>query len=165
MHAERLFSWIACGIMIMIGAACGTDSNTPAPLPSDTAPPTQPANATLSPALIRLQRDYEMLSESQNNISAVWEGLAHGEQIQCGDSLDTLQPENITGDGSTLDPLVAALRQAAVSINQAVELWQAECTNPRATIPTSVIDQGRLAVRSADDSLREAENLLGSIQG
>ncbi len=161
MPGKRFIAWIACGLVITLVAACGTDSKPPAPAPSDTAPP---PSATLSPSLVRLQRAYEMLSESQKSINAVWEGLAHGEEIQCGASLDALQPENITSDDSAYDPLVSTLRQAAVSINQAVDLWQAECANPRPTIPASVIDQGRLAVRAADDALKEADNLLGSIQ-
>ncbi len=156
---------LACGILIVALAACG-GSDDSGPARDATSTPTPSPIATQSPARVHLQRDYELLSQSHQDVSAIWEGLATGEQIQCGTSLDILQPEAITSeDDSAQGPLADVLRQAAIDLNRAADLWRAECANPRTTIPASVIDQGRLAVRSAGDALKTAQGLLGGLQG
>jgi hypothetical protein len=120
--------------------------------------------------LVDLQRDYEQISEAQTQILSVWENLATNEQVQCGEYPTVLNPNDIatdkgSGDDSDYAPLADLLRSAAIDTAHAIDLWQAECLNPRAVIPPDVINEGRLAARAAGDALREAETQLGPIQG
>jgi hypothetical protein len=74
-------------------------------------------------------------------------------------------PESITaGDTGTYEELAERLRRAAIKIESAVTLWKAECANPRAMPDPAAINEGRLAVRAAEDSLRSAAELLADIQ-
>jgi predicted small lipoprotein YifL len=135
------------------GLSSGNSENTPLP-------------ATVSPAAVHLQRAYESLRESHQKISDIWEGLATGEQVRCGEYPEVLSPETITSEGdTTYEPLAALLHSAAIDIGQAINLWKAECTNTRTNPPSDVIDRGRLAVRSAGDALNQAQELLAGIQG
>ncbi|MBN2303009.1 MAG: hypothetical protein JXQ72_00940 [Anaerolineae bacterium] len=155
------------GLLVVVLAAltgCGNDSD------SDTnSEPDQPASptaATLSPVLIHLQQDYEALRSAQQTITDIWDGLATGQQVQCGEYPAVLNPRDISDEGdSSFTELADHLRRAAVETERAVNLWQAECLNPRANPSSDVIDQGRLASRAAGDALRAAETLLDSIQG
>jgi hypothetical protein len=164
MRARQWWMGLACGILILAMTACGGSDDSGPARDAASIPAPSPV-ATVSPARLHLQRAYELLSQSHKDVSAIWEGLATGEQIQCGTGLDIPQPEAITSEGdSAQEPLADALRQAAIDLHEAADLWRAECANPRTTIPASVIDQGRLAVRSAGDSLTTAQELLGGLQ-
>jgi hypothetical protein len=150
-------------VIIVLGlvlAACGgDDSEQPT---ADNTPNTVP---TLSPIYVNLQRNYEQLQASHQAITGIWEGLATNEQIQCGSYPDVIAPETITAeDNASYQPLADLLRQAAIDLEQAINLWKAECTNPRTNPPPSVIDEGRLTARAAGDSLREAARWLDDIQ-
>jgi hypothetical protein len=152
------------GSMILVLAACGGDGSPPEPTPDVTDTP--PTSVTLSPMLVALQRDYERISEAQAAILGVWEDLATDSQVQCGTYPEIVSPEGISAEGdAAYAGLADLLRAAALDTAHAIELWQAECLNPRAVIPPDVIDEGRLAARSAGDALSEAQVLLKAIQG
>jgi hypothetical protein len=154
---------LAISLFALILTACGDDSSPDEPEP--TATPAATVVPTLSPVLVDLQRDYERISESQAAILKIWEDLAANEQVQCGDYPTVLMPEDISsGADSVYASLVDLLRSAAIDTAHAIDLWQAECLNPRTIIPPDVINEGRLAARSAGDALREAQTQLGTIQ-
>ncbi|NLX11613.1 MAG: hypothetical protein GXY36_18365 [Chloroflexi bacterium] len=143
--------------MALVLAACGGDDE-PSPTPTNTESP--PENSTLAPARLDLQRDYERLRAAHTALAAVWEGLAAGEQVQCGDDLTPPGPENIAGGDPDQAELAGLLRRAAIDLDEAARLWQSECRNPRQNIDPQTINRGLLAVRSAGDALAEAETLL-----
>jgi hypothetical protein len=153
------------GLIILLAlalAACKNDTKKPE---NPTNQTTVPPNATLSPVYVHLQRDYESLDAAHQAIAAVWEGLADGQQVQCGEYPDVLKPESVSAAGETdLEPLADSLRQAAIDITESVELWKAECANPRANPSPDVISQGVLKVRAAGDLLKKAAGLLSGIQ-
>ncbi|WP_119072503.1 hypothetical protein [Aggregatilinea lenta] len=154
-------------VMIVIGlvgllAACGSSSegdglratNTPAITPTPTAPP------TASPIGLRLQAQYETLSAAQESILAVWESLANGETVQCGDYPAVPDPASISAAGEThYEAQAALLRRAAIDTGQAVSLWQAECSSARSAPAPETIREARLAASSAGDALSEAVQL------
>ena len=145
---------LVLSVVVLLLAACGSDDDSPAP-----AETSAPANDTSIST--RLARDYESLNVAYQTIGNVWEGLASGEQVQCGTYPEAPAPEDISaGDDDALQPLADLLKQAAIELQSAINLWQAECNNPRTTIPPDVIDEGRLSVRAAGDTLREANDLL-----
>lgn len=145
--------------VILLAACGGEDSPT-----STTKNPTDDVEiplGTLSPVYVHLQQDYERLESAHKTITAVWEELAAGEQVQCGDYPEVPTPDGISSEGeSTFDDLAALLRRAAIETQNAVNLWQAECTNPRATPSNSVISEGLLAARTAGDTLEAARKTL-----
>jgi hypothetical protein len=153
------------GLMMLVLAACGDDGSPP-PESTPDVTETPPTTATLSPVLVALQRDYERISASQAAILTIWEDLATDSQVQCGSYPAIISPEGISAEGdAAYTGLADLLRGAALDTAHAIELWQAECLNPRAVIPPDVIDEGRFAARSAGDTLREAQTLLEAIQG
>jgi hypothetical protein len=124
-----------------------------------------PSSATLSPALVDLQQDYESLRESYQAISEIWDKLATNQTMQCGNDPAVLSPEAISaGDDPTYQPLADLLRRAAIDLDHSLTVWKAECINPRQNPSPDVINEGRLAAGSAGDALREAETLLADIQ-
>jgi hypothetical protein len=134
--------------------ACGDDES-PTKTPEETSP------ATLSPVYLHLQQDYERLDTAHTAITTIWEGLAAGEDAQCGDYPDMPAPDSITSEGETaFDDLAGLLRQAAIDTQKAVDLWRAECQNPRTTPSNSVISDGLLAARTAGDALEAAQEIL-----
>jgi len=149
-------------LLACILAACGdeeTDRSTDRPSNAT------PENATISPVIVHLQRDYESLLTAQSAISEIWEQLADGQQVQCGQYPEVLAPESISAeDDPSLQPLADILHTAAIATEHAVQLWQAECRQPRQNPPPDVLSEGLLAVRSAGDALKEAEPLLTGIQ-
>jgi hypothetical protein len=153
--------WVTLILLVFILAACGGDSNNK----KDETPPTgESAPGTLSPVILALQQDYESLHESQQAIGKIWEDLAANQDVQCGSYPDVLSPEAISAEGdAAYQPLADLLRRAAINIDHAIAVWKAECANPRRTPPPDVIDEGRLAARSAGDALREAETLLADM--
>jgi hypothetical protein len=148
---------IVCFLMVTL-AACGGEKDT-------SLPPTATAAPTVSPVLVHLQRDYELLHTSHEAISNIWESLAANNQVQCGDYPTVIPTEGISAqDDPAFEALADHLRRAAIGLNQALDLWKSECANPRATIPPDVINEGRLAARAAGDALAEAQTLLSDIQ-
>jgi hypothetical protein len=156
--------WITLILLMLVLAACGSDDDKPStPQPDDNGNGSAPA--TLAPVVVDLQQDYESLRVAQQAIGDVWEKLAADQEVQCGSYPDVLSPDAISaGDDSAYQPLADALRRAAMDIDHAVSIWKAECANPRRFPPPDVINEGRLAARSAGDALREAETLLAEIQ-
>ncbi|MBI5960549.1 MAG: hypothetical protein HY866_17550 [Chloroflexi bacterium] len=152
------FCWVLFCLMLLVG--CGDDSDdTPDSTSNNTPSP------TAVPVLDDLMQHYEALRASYEAISKVWEGLAAGEQAQCGDYPTVISPESVNADGAeTREPVAERLRTAAVNLDEAISLWKAECLKPRATPSPDVIDQGRWAARSAGDQLKEAEKLLAELQ-
>lgn len=141
------------GLMGIILTACGKDE-------PDTPPPTG-ETATLSSVSAHLQEDYETLLAAQQAIAAIWDGLATGKQVQCGDYPRVPNPEDISTEGdSTVEPVVETLRRAAIETEKAVNLWRAECQKSRTNPSPDIIDQGRLASRAAGDALREAGSMF-----
>lgn len=143
-----------CGL-----ASEGNGARQPSPTqtPSETAtvPPTE------SPVRLRLQSQYERLTESQRAILSVWENLAVGGEVRCGEVPDVPAPASISANGdAAYETLAALLRRAAIETEQSVHLWQTECTNPRPVPPPGVIREGRLAASAAGDALAEAQGLL-----
>jgi hypothetical protein len=168
MRPRSMPSLLILGIILVAQAAACDNSDTdggqtdPSRTPSATD---SDLNATVSPVLVNLQRQYEEIRFAQKTISDIWEGLATGEQAQCGQYPDMTGPDAIIDDETgTFVELVDWLRRAAIETEKAVNLWKAECNNPRTVLPPDVIDQGRLASRAAGDALREAERLLAEIQ-
>jgi hypothetical protein len=146
--------------LVLVLAACGDKSDDKKDVPPTTLP-----LATQSSVLVHLQRDYEDLRESHQAISDIWERLADQEQIQCGTYPDVLNPEAISAEGdSAYDTLASTLDYAAISIGQAITLWQMECERPGGTVSPSTIQEGLLETRSAGDLLDEAETMLTAIQ-
>jgi len=171
----RLARW-TCTILLILTiltlTACSSDDSysqprsTPAPEPTDSNGETTSGPATASPIAVHLQHDYESLRESHQKISDIWEGLATGKQVRCGDYPDVMSPETITAEGdAAFEPLATLLHGAAIDIDQAINLWKAECAKPRANPSPDVLDRGRLVVRSAGDALNQAEKLLADLQG
>jgi hypothetical protein len=148
-------------VMLWIAlTGCGSDSDRPVDTSQPSPPPTDTAPATLDADRQQYLDQYERLQIAQRAISGVWEGLARGEQVQCGDTPDYPAPESITSSNDTQAALADHLQGAAIAINDAVNLWRAECRNPRPTIPPDVIDEGRFLTRAAGDDLRAASDLL-----
>lgn len=157
-------------VLALTLAACGGDDAAPSPPPeiapqeTQTLPYTAPF-ATLSPVLVGLQRDYEALSVAHDSLTRIWEGLARGEQVRCGELPFVSDPAGISDqDQSDYASLATLLRRAAIDLIRSRQLWQAECATTRPNPPSSVINEGLLAVRGAGDSLREAGPLLSAVQ-
>lgn len=146
-------SWAILGLLLVFLAAC---ENKDSPDDFATKTPTDTQFGTLSPVYIHLQQDYERLDLAHSTITEIWEGLAAGEQVQCGEYPEVPAPEGISSEGeAAFDELAALIRRAAIETRQAVNLWQAECNNPRATPANDVISEGLLAARIAGDTLEE----------
>jgi hypothetical protein len=170
MSVVRWTRTILLCLLVLTWAACSSNGShhnqrsTAVPGPANSGDNT-PLSATVSPAAVHLQRDYESLRESHQKISDVWESLAIGTQVQCGDYPDVMSPETITAEGDpAFEPLATLLHSAAIDIDEAINLWKAECTRPRANPSPDVIDKGRLAVRAAGDALNQAQELLATFQ-
>jgi len=151
----------ALALAVALAACGGSDAGaprtpTPTEAPASTAPPTG------SPARDALARQYERLRDAHRAIGPVWESLAAGGQVRCGAPIQALSPAAISAEG---DPALASaaghLRDAAVALDGAARLWQAECANPRPQPPADVINRGRLAVRDAGAALDVAARELG----
>ncbi len=149
----------AAGLIGLLLAGCSRASegdsphstSTPAVTATATAPP------TISPVLLRLQAQFSSLNDAQQTILAIWESLANGESVQCGDYPTVPDPSSISAEGdSRYEGQAALLRRAAIDTGQAISLWQAECSSPRSAPSPDTIREARLAASSAGDALREA---------
>jgi hypothetical protein len=148
------------GTLVIMLAACG-DENSPKPATTTPADDAQIPPGTLSPVYVHLQQDYERLETAHSAIMAVWEGLAAGEEVRCGEYPEVPTPDGISSEGETaFDELAGLLKRAAIETQHAADLWQAECNNPRATPSNSVISEGLLAARTAGDTLDAARETL-----
>jgi hypothetical protein len=155
--------WTMLILCVLALTACSSgDSDGQKNTPQPTG---EPGSVTLSPVVLDLQQDYESLRVSQQTISDIWDKLAANQEVQCGSYPDVLSPDAISAQGDpAYQPLADLLRGAAIDIDHAITVWKAECANPRRVPPPDVIDEGRLAARSAGDALKEAKTLLAEIQ-
>ncbi|MBP8973951.1 MAG: hypothetical protein KBH93_08735, partial [Anaerolineae bacterium] len=81
--------------------------------------------ATLSPVLVSLQRDYEALSAAHDSLSRIWEGLARGEQVRCGELPFVPDPAGISDQGDNdYANLAAPLRRAATDGVRLAWIWR-----------------------------------------
>jgi len=155
-------------LALILAAACernADDRRSTPPLSATTTPPSHPAVATQPPALVHLQQDYEQLSKARRTMSDIWEGLASGKSVRCGNYPEVPSPSGITDEGDvTYSHLAATLRDAAIALNQSITLWKAECSSPRPNPSPERINEGRLSTRRAGDLLGEASQLLSAIR-
>ena len=155
---------LLAGFIGLLLAGCGLASEgngVEEPSPTQTPPPTATVPPTESPVRLRLQNQHERLSQAQRAILTVWEGLAAGGEVRCGEVPEVPAPASISANGdAAYETLAALLRRAAIETEQSVQLWRAECTNPRPVPPPDVIREGRLAASAAGDALAEAQGLL-----
>ncbi len=155
-------------LSLLVLAACGSHKEKPKgeQTPTRTIATEAPAGdspSTRSPVYDRLRRDYESLRTSHQAISAVWEALADNQQVQCGTYPEVLNPDSIQADSdAAAQELSGLLRRAAIGIDQAVELWKAECLNPRSNPSPDVIQEGLTITRTVGDALDQAQALLSS---
>jgi hypothetical protein len=153
----RILRWLMLSLLVAGLAACGSTD--------DSKKDTPPTSAGVPALLSDLQQQYTALRETQQAIGQIWEALATGQAAQCGEYPEVLNPATISaGSDKSLQPLADLLHRAAVSLNQAVDLWKAECLKPRANPTPEIIDQGRLAARAAGDALNDAEDQLTALQ-
>lgn len=153
-------------MLVVLLVACGGEkdetpeaTSTPAPVqPTATLAPIETEAATLDPQLRpTLEAQYESLRQSQQQIETIWRDLQAGQAVPCSTEITTpISPQALNSD----DPVSQTLFRAAVSIDQAITSWQAECQNPRQQPPPDVIDRGVLTALAAGDALREAATLL-----
>ncbi len=143
-------------LLALILIACGGDSEDEENAILSTLTPTAEDQSapTLDPALREtLEFQYEALRQSQEQIETVWQDLQAGQPVSCTTIVEVnVPPEAVTG--------MDALFRAAVEIDRAVGLWEAECQNPRPHPPPEIIDQGLRAALAAGDALRDAEAIL-----
>jgi hypothetical protein len=159
-------------VVVMIGACGGDDEengdgeirpqNDEQPSPTliltQEAPTEQTLTEEFAPSKRRqLEQQYETLRQAQAAINNVWTDLQQGQEVACSTEIPlTIAPGAITDE----DIVSQNLRQAAVSIERSMNLWEAECQNPREVIPPEVINEGWLAAQSAADALGRAEDGL-----
>ncbi len=155
---SRLFMMITGLLLSLILMACGGSESDDSPAAPTSTPPDTPVPViTTTPNYPHLQRQYEALSAAHEAIAAIWEGLAGGQQVQCGALVEVPAPESITISGdAALVEIGEYLRSAAIDLDRAASLWHAECSTPREIIPPDTINEGRLATRAAGDALRSA---------
>ncbi len=157
-------------LLILMLVACGgndddpnneddsrtTETNTP--VATETLSTTEIESPTLDPAQRTiLEGQYELLRQSQAQIEGIWTDLRIGNEVSCATELQfPLSPDDITSS----DPVSVALFDAAVELETAYGMWQAECDNNRSQPPADVIDGGVRAALAAGDKLDDAEDLL-----
>lgn len=155
--------WIPALLILLLLSACGDDR------PTDDQPKSTPATAptveievTPFPTLTdelreQLESTYSVLSEAQAQIETVWSDLQAGRTVECAAELKPqMSPDALVGD----DPISLTLQQAAIEVQAAVNLWQAECQNPRPQPPPEVIDRGIRAALAAGTALDAASVAL-----
>lgn len=144
-------------LFVLVLAACSGDDEPEKPATAQ--PPTATAiPVTVQPTLsteLRLAAEgqYEQLRQLHVQMETIWDALLKGETAQCGEIYNVLSPEFVSAD-------LVELRRAAIELENAVLLWQAECENPRSQPPPDVIDRGVLMVRAAGDALALVEQTL-----
>lgn len=165
--------FLALGLILVLFLTACEDSETDATkLPSSTdtpetdllvASPTPEtdlglATPTLDTTLrLSLETQYDELQAAQIAIENVWSNLQKGETVVCSDELPFLpEPQNYEGE----HPLNDDLYTAAVFLDTAYSLWEAECLNPRSQPPADIINQGLLAALSAGDNLQTVFDVL-----
>ncbi len=154
-------NWIPALLILLLLSACGDDK--PNDDKSESTPATTPtmqiaATPTLTDELReQLESTYSILSEAQAQIETVWTDLQADRTVDCASALkQQVSPDALSSD----DPISLILQQAAIEIQTAVNLWQAECQNPRSQPPPDVIDRGIRAALAAGTALDAASVAL-----
>jgi len=154
-------------LLLLVLAACGGDENkenksdnkgTDLPRPTATISTSENETLTLDPAQRSLlEGQYERLRQSQSQIEGIWTDLRNGNEVSCATELEfPLSPSDVIGS----DSISLALFDAAIELERAFGLWQAECDNSRSQPSADVIDDGVRAALAAGDKLRDVEALL-----
>ncbi len=153
----KKFLWL---FLIVLLAACSSDED--APQEEKTVPPALTPTFEMptldSETRQSYEEGFENLRQLHTAMDAVWGALSRGETAQCGTVYTPLSPEEFNDE----HPIAQELYTAAVELTEAVRLWEGECQNPRAEIPSDVRDRGLRMVLTAGDALREAEKLLNN---
>ncbi|MCQ3932303.1 MAG: hypothetical protein DPW16_17780 [Chloroflexi bacterium] len=155
--------WIPALLILLLLSACGDDKPTDDQSTSTPeAAPTVEIEVTLFPTLTdelreQLESTYSVLSEAQAQIEKVWSDLQAGRTVECAAELKPqISPDALSSD----DSISLTLQQAAIEVQTAVNLWQAECQNPRPQPPPEVIDRGIRAALAAGTALDAASASL-----
>jgi len=155
--------WIPALLILLILTGCGgEDENNKPSNPTPEITPTTEIEVTPAPTLSDTERQqlevsYSVLSEAHTQIEGIWTDLQAGQSVECTTPLNPqISPDALTG----ADVISQTLQQAAIEIETAVNLWQAECQNPRPQPPADVIDRGVRAALAAGQALEAASELL-----
>lgn len=150
--------WVFFGIGLALMGCTGDDKpTTPQPIQASVTPAIDALPMVDDGARDRLESQYESLRVAQGEIEQLWRDLKAGLDVTCSLEFSTLlSPALITGE----DALAGALYAAALDLNQAFQLWQAECQHPRPQVPDEIIDQGLRLALAAGDRLQEALGIL-----
>ena len=161
---HRLVIIVVCVLGLLIISACGGDD-------SDVNEATATRNVTAVPTLTSatpsiapevrptLEAEFDELRTAQETITGIWSSLQNGEEVSCADEL----PEFGLPQAYQRDDVVSDLLfSAAVHLDTAYRLWEAECQNPRSQPPPEVIDQGLREALAAGDDLKDAGLILSN---
>jgi hypothetical protein len=154
--------WIPALFILLILTGCGEDENNKPSDPTPEITPTTEIEVTPAPTLSdaerqQLEASYSILSEAHTQIEGIWSDLQAGQSVECATPLNPqISPDGLAGE----DVISQTLQQAAIEIETAVNLWQAECQNPRPQPPADVIDRGVRAALAAGQALEAASELL-----
>lgn len=150
-------------LILLMLSACGNEKpSDDKPESTPEIPPTVEIEVTPFPTLTddlrqQLEFTYSILSEAQAQIETVWTDLQAGRTVDCAAALKPqISPDALSSDA----PISLILQQAAIEIQTAVNLWQAECQNPRPQPPPDVIDRGIRAALAAGTALDAASVAL-----
>lgn len=153
-----MYRWFVMLLVLLCTVVgCSSDDNSD-PVPDERSPvpiPTVGLNA-------RLEREAQLaqLAEAQAQLEQIWRDLQAGQSVSCATEI-LARPSPILFEDGT-DILSSWLYQAALAIEESVQTWQLECSNPRAQPPADVIDRGLTTALEAQTALQAAQTALTS---
>jgi hypothetical protein len=140
--------------LAFLATACTGEAETPPPTHEQIAPsppPTLDLNRRLA-----WEEALESLRQLEARLSELWETLATGGTVACGEDYPLSDINQWGGDF----PVEVHLATAAQALNRAIELWLLECNQPRPQVPPEIIGAARLQLKAAQDALSQAEGAL-----